>query len=134
MTDAPHAGACRCGLISAEMTAEPVLRLYCHCRDCRKQTGAPMMAFVVFNDSDVTWFGTPKTFRSGGVERSFCEHCGSQIGYRDDELPGEVYLALGFMDEPERYPPSFHAFEKRRLPFLHIADELPRHDGFSTQR
>lgn len=134
MTDAPHAGACRCGLISAEMTAEPVLRLYCHCRDCRKQTGAPMMAFVVFNDSDVTWFGTPKTFRSGGVERSFCEHCGSQIGYRDDELPGEVYLALGFMDEPERYPPSFHAFEKRRLSFLHIADELPRHDGFSTQR
>jgi hypothetical protein len=134
VTDAPHAGACRCGLISAEMTAEPVLRLYCHCRDCRKQTGAPMMAFVVFNDSDVTWFGTPKTFRSGGVERSFCEHCGSQIGYRDDELPGEVYLALGFMDEPERYPPSFHAFEKRRLPFLHIADELPRHDGFSTQR
>lgn len=131
---ASHAGACRCGLISAEIAGEPLLRLYCHCRDCRKQTGAPMMAFVVFRDSDVTWFGAPKTFRSGGVERSFCEHCGSQIGYRDDELPGEVYLTLGFMDEPERYPPSFHAFEKRRLPFLHIADELPRHDGFSTQR
>lgn len=111
-----------------------MLRLYCHCRDCRKQTGAPMMAFVVFNDSDVTWFGTPKTFRSGGVERSFCEHCGSQIGYRDDQLPGEIYLALGFMDEPERYKPSFHAFDKRRLPFIHLADELPRHDGFSTQR
>lgn len=129
-----HGGACRCGLISAEMKAEPVHASYCHCRDCRKQTGAPVMAFVVFNDQDVTWFGTPKTFRSGGVERSFCEHCGSQIGYRDDELPGEVYLTLGFMDEPERYPPSFHAFEKRRLPFLHIADELPRHDGFSIQR
>lgn len=134
MSDAPHGGACRCGLIWAEMRAQPMLRLYCHCRDCRKQTGAPMMAFVVFNDSDVTWFGTPKTFRSGGVERSFCEHCGSQIGYRDDQLPGEIYLALGFMDEPERYPPSFHAFDKRRLPFIHLADELPRHDGFSTQR
>jgi len=134
VSDAPHGGACRCGLISAEMRAQPMLRLYCHCRDCRKQTGAPMMAFVVFNDSDVTWFGTPKTFRSGGVERSFCEHCGSQIGYRDDQLPGEIYLALGFMDEPERYPPSFHAFDKRRLPFIHLADELPRHDGFSTQR
>lgn len=129
-----HGGACRCGLISAEMKAEPVHASYCHCRDCRKQTGAPVMAFVVFNDQDVTWFGTPKTFRSGGVERSFCEHCGSQIGYRDAQLPGEVYLALGFMDEPEKYPPTFHAFEKRRLPFLHIADELPRHDGFSPQR
>jgi hypothetical protein len=60
--------------------------------------------------------------------------CGGQIGYRDDLLPGEVYLTLGFMDEPERYPPVLHAFDKRRLPFLHIADDLPRHDGFSIAR
>lgn len=129
-----HAGACRCGLISAEIGAEPLLRSYCHCRDCRKQTGAPVMAFVAFRDGAVTWFGTPKTFRSGGVERSFCEHCGSQIGYRDDHLPGEIYFTLGFMDDPEHYPPMWHAFEQRRLPFLHIEDDLPRYDGFSVER
>ena len=134
MTGALHAGVCRCGLISADMRAEPILRSYCHCRDCRKQTGAPVMAFVAFREQDVDWFGTPKTFRSAGVERSFCEHCGSQIGYRDDKLPGEIYFSLGFMDDPEEYPPTLHAFEKRRLPFLHIDDDLPRFDGFSIER
>ena len=129
-----HTGSCRCGLISAESSAEPVLCSYCHCRDCRKQTGAPVVAFVGFREADLSWFGTPRSFRSGGVQRDFCERCGSQIGYRDDLLPGEVYLTLGFMDEPERYPPVLHAFEKRRLPFLHIADDLPRHDGFSIAR
>ena len=129
-----HAGSCRCGLISAESSVEPFLCSYCHCRDCRKQTGAPVMAFVGFREAELSWFGTPQSFRSGGVQRDFCGRCGSQIGYSDDLLPGEVYLTLGFMDEPERYPPVLHAFEKRRLPFLHIADELPRHDGFSIAR
>jgi len=134
MSGALHAGACRCGLIAADMHGAPFLCSYCHCRDCRKQSGAPLMAFVGFRETAVEWFGAPKTFRSSGVERSFCEHCGSQVSYRDDRLPGEIYFSLGFMDSPERYPPALHAFEKRRLPFLHIDDDLPRYDDFSIER
>ncbi len=129
-----HTGSCRCGVIGAEAKAEPFLVSYCHCRDCRKQTGAPVMAFVGFRESDLAWHGEPARWRSGGVERAFCASCGSQIGYRDERLAGDVYLTLGFMDEPERYPPSVHAFAMRQLPFLHIADDLPRHDGFSVER
>lgn len=129
-----HTGGCRCGLVSAEMSAEPFWTSYCHCRDCRRQTGAPVMAFVGFREGEIVWHGEAKTWHSGGVTRSFCDHCGGQIGYRDARLPGKVYLSLGFMDEPERYPPTHHAFEQRRLPFLHIADDLPRYDGFSIER
>jgi hypothetical protein len=132
--EALHTGACRCGLISSESRRDPFRTSYCHCRDCRKQSGAPVMAFVCFSEADLTWHGDPTTWRAGGVTRSFCGYCGSQIGYRDEKLPGEIYLSLGFMDEPERYPPQVHAFEKRRLPFLHIDDELPRYDGFSVGR
>ena len=129
-----HSGACRCGLVSADMSAGPVFSSYCHCRDCRKQTGAPVMAFVGFRRADLTWHGEPKSWRAGGVERYFCDHCGSQIGYHDDRLPGEIYMTLGFMDHPEQYPPTMHAFEARRLPFLHITDDLPRFDGFTVSR
>ncbi|MEO3997124.1 GFA family protein [Mesorhizobium sp. CAU 1732] len=129
-----HTGSCRCGLISAETNAEPFQRSYCHCRDCRKQTGAPVMAFVGFKEGDLVWHGEPKTWHAGGVTRSFCDYCGSQIGYRDAKLPGEVYLSLGFMDDPESYAPTLHAFTKRQLPFLHIDDDLPRYDGFSIER
>lgn len=129
-----HTSSCRCGLIGAEARADPFLCSYCHCRDCRKQTGAPVMAFVGFREGDLAWLGQPQTWRAGGVERSFCGNCGSQIGYRDDQLPGEVYLSLGFMDTPEDYPPTLHAFESRRLPFLHLDDDLPRYAGFSIDR
>ena len=132
---ANHHGSCRCGLISVEASAAPIWQSYCHCRDCRKQTGAPVMAFVGFRADSIAWFGEPNSWRgAGGVTRMFCGHCGSQIGYTDDRLPGEIYLALGFMDEPESYPPTSHAFVERQLPFLHMTDELPRFDGFSVKR
>jgi hypothetical protein len=129
-----YSGSCRCGQISAEMTADPIWQSYCHCRDCRKQTGAPVMAFVGFRADAVTFRGGLCTWRTGDVERHFCVHCGSQIGYHDDKLPGETYLTLGFMDQPERCAPTMHAFEQRRLPFLIIDDHLPRYEGFSRPR
>lgn len=129
-----HTGSCRCGAVRATASAEPFWRSYCHCRDCRKQTGAPMMSFVGFRNEELAWSGSPQIWRSGRVERSFCGACGSQIGYRDDNLPGETYLYLGFMDAPENHPPTLHAFEARRLPFLHLADDLPRFPGFSIER
>ncbi|WP_245409833.1 GFA family protein [Pararhizobium haloflavum] len=129
-----HTGSCRCGVISADAHGEPFRRAYCHCRDCRKQTGAPVMAFVGFKDEDLTFFGEPQSYRFGGVERVFCGRCGSQIGYRDEELPGRIYLTLGFMDEPQNHPPAFHAFTKRQLPFVELADDLPHFDGFPPER
>ena len=93
------------------------------------------MAFVGFGRNDPTWFGEPKEWRgAGGVTRMFCGHCGSQIGYKDDRFPDEIYFALGFMDEPERYPPTSHAFVARQLPFLHMTDDLRRFDGASVER
>ncbi|MCO6049426.1 GFA family protein [Mesorhizobium sp. RP14(2022)] len=130
-----HHGSCRCGAVRAEAQTAPFWRSYCHCRDCRKQSGAPVMAFVGFREEDLRWTGAaPQTWRNGQVERAFCGQCGSQIAYRDRKLPGEVYLSLGFMDLPEAYPPTLHAFATRALPFLSIADDLPRYDGFSIER
>lgn len=129
-----HTGSCRCGQVAAEIAAEPTWRSYCHCDDCRRQTGAPVSAFVGFHEADVAWRGEPRLWQRDGITRSFCGTCGSQIGYVDAGLPGEVYLMLGFLDEPQRLAPAVHAFEDRRLPFLDIRDDLPRFDSYSIER
>lgn len=79
----------------------------------------------------MTWQGEPRHWRNGDVERWFCGTCGNQIGCMDDKLPGEIYLHVGFLDRPEVHPPTFHAFERSKLPFPEIHDDLPRHSGFS---
>ena len=133
--DAAHAGSCRCGAVRFSASAEPFWRSYCHCGDCRKQTGAPVSAFVGWREGECRFQGAARNVRrTGAIERSFCSDCGSPLDYRDDRLPGEVYVHLGLLDEPENFAPTPHAFESRRLAFLRISDGLPRFQEFSIRR
>lgn len=76
-----------------------------------------------------------KTFsKTRGVLRSFCEKCGTFIGYADPGLPDEFYVSIGFMDAPEKFAPRAQAYWEMRLPFIVMADGLPRVNGYSRQR
>lgn len=130
-----YEGGCRCGAVRLTARADPIWRSYCHCDDCRKATGAPVTVFVGFAREVLAFEGEARcAFRSGSAERGFCGRCGSPLDYRDAELPGQIYVYLGVMDEPERFAPTLHAFESERLPFLHIKDDLPRFERFSVKR
>lgn len=128
-------GGCLCAAVRFAAHAGPIWRSYCHCGDCRRATGAPVAAFVGFPEEMTTFEGEARrSFRAGSIERSFCGRCGSPLTYRDEKLPGEVYVYLGVMNEPERFAPTLHAFESQRLPFLKIDDHLPRFERFSIER
>ena len=43
----PFTGGCACGAIRYECTAEPIMMLKCHCRDCQHVTGDGFAAAVV---------------------------------------------------------------------------------------
>ena len=133
----PVTGGCLCGAVRFRLRDRPDWTSYCHCKDCRRATGAPVVAFVGAATATVSFEGEvePATHRSSPeVRRSFCRRCGSPIGYRDERLPGMTYFFLGALDEPEAFPPRHHAFESQRLPWLHLDDGLPRRDRFSADR
>lgn len=136
MTTEPLAqmGQCRCGAIHILAAGAPLQVSYCHCTDCRKQTGAPVSAFVGFPTDRLRIEGAPATYRSGTVTRSFCGRCGSPIAYEVAALPGSMWFYVGILDHPEVFAPNLHAFESERLPWFQIADDLPRHARFSVPR
>src|SRR5882762_1408411 len=43
----PFSGGCACGAIRYESTAEPLMMLHCHCRDCQQSSGGPFSSFVI---------------------------------------------------------------------------------------
>jgi hypothetical protein len=43
----PFSGGCACGAIRYQATAEPVLMLHCHCRDCQRASGGPFSSYVI---------------------------------------------------------------------------------------
>jgi hypothetical protein len=129
-------GSCFCGAIAAEMMGEPFWIIYDHDDDCRKAIGAPLTIWVGYRTEKVRFVqGVPKAFsRTPGVMRTFCAECGSSIGYRDDGLGGETWLTIGFLDFPERFAPEAHGYWRLRLPWIMLADDLPRFETYTRER
>lgn len=104
-----YTGRCHCGAIHYELAGSPSAVSVCHCTDCQRSAGAPMVAWADFAETEVKLTkGTPKTVNtSGAAMRSFCPDCGSGLFYRNaDVLPGVVAVQTSTLDDPGALPPT----------------------------
>ena len=136
MSQKHEGGSCFCGAIVAQMKGDPFWICYDHDQDCRRAIGGAVIVWVGYRPEQIQFVaGNPKSFsKTRGVARTFCSECGSSISYTDQGIPNELYLALGFLDHPERFHPEAHAYWRERLTWIAFADELPRIDGYSRKR
>lgn len=128
-----HQGGCHCGAVRYEVSGEPLHVALCHCSDCRKSSGAPMVAWAAFTDDQFKLVeGEPVTFNSSGsAMRSFCPKCGSGLYYRNAEfLPGIVDIQSATLDDPEAMPPGAHIQTAERLAWMENAHSLPAFERF----
>lgn len=115
-----HAGGCLCGAVRYRVAGPPESVNLCYCRQCQKQSGAPMPGFATFRADRLNLLaGTPATFRaSDTATRSFCGRCGSALFWQRDGSD-QIDLALGSFDRPaELPPPSFQIWTRHRPAWL----------------
>jgi hypothetical protein len=123
----PLVGGCLCGAVRYQISATPRSADYCHCRMCRRSTGAPVVArLTVANDSFAWTKNEPAVYRSSpAAKRFFCAQCGTQLVLRDE--PGFLDVTLASLDVPEAVRPSYHIWTASRIGWFDTADELPRY-------
>ena len=131
VTDAVLAGGCHCGAVRYEARGEPFHATFCHCADCRRVAGAPVVAwFSVAREGFRVVSGRMRTYASSpGVERGFCGECGTALTYAADTSPGEIDVTTASLDDPARVPPWDHVKFASRLPWVVPGDGLPRFAG-----
>ena len=136
MTDGATDGGCLCGAVRFRLRGDPFWVSYCHCGDCRKASGGAFMVFAGYRREQVEMLGAGPAVHSSstGVRRSFCAECGTPMAYEHEALGGEIYLHIGTIDGAEALAPVCHAWDSQRLPWLELADDLPRHPGNSRPR
>jgi hypothetical protein len=127
-------GGCLCGAIRFSVTGYTEA-VHCHCRMCRKASGAPFMTWVSLPKSRLRLdCEAPPTYRSSsGAHRSYCAACGSQLFMRY-EGEDEVSVAIGTLDDPSEIEVEANIFAKDRLPLVRGFDaEVPDRTEFDDR-
>ncbi|KAA2214545.1 GFA family protein [Teichococcus oryzae] len=121
-------GRCHCGAIQYEMPEAEVLHhALCHCGDCRRHAGAPMVGWAMVPARHLKVTGTARVYRSSEHgRRSFCADCGTGLFYVNEAtLPGMVDVQSGTLDDPAALKPGAQIQVAERLPWMDGLDDLP---------
>ena len=123
-------GGCYCGALRYRVSAEPVSKAQCLCRECQYISGGGPNFFMVIPDAGFRYTsGTPQEFSRADLDapvtRQFCGTCGTHIATRKPGLAAAI-LKVGTLDNPAAYGgPKMAIFAVDQQPFHVLADALP---------
>jgi hypothetical protein len=126
-------GGCHCGAVRYRIDGEAMTHALCHCTDCRRNAGAPMVSWTMFPVAAVQVVkGATKTYASSeNGRRLFCADCGTGLFYTNAaQLPGIIDVQSSTFDHPEVIPPQAHIQVAERIGWMEKAHELPTFERF----
>jgi hypothetical protein len=130
----PFTGGCACGAVRYECTAEPIMMLKCHCRDCQRVTGGGFVPAMLMS---------PQTFRltrgqlryhftatldGGRHKRGLCPECGSRITGAESEGGKSQFIGIlaGTLDDPSWFRPQMDIFVSDAQPWDQMDPAIPK--------
>jgi hypothetical protein len=129
-------GGCHCGAIRYEVQGAPKWSSLCHCRDCRRHAGAPVVGWGAFPESAVRLVqGKPKIYISSEHgRRHFCGDCGTGLFYYNAvHLPGIADVQIATLDDPDAVAPQIHVQAAERIPWMERAHQLPMFERYPSK-
>ena len=120
-------GSCLCGGVAYEVDGPLGGIARCHCRECRKASGAEFATNAGVPREALRFTRGEDLLRSHesspGQERVFCGRCGSPILKRRGDRPGELRIRLGCLDSPVTDEPKIRVFTAEKLALSEIPDD-----------
>ena len=115
-------GGCHCGAIRYEATAAPTRHALCHCADCRKSAGAPVVGWAKVRSS------------SEHGRRHFCPDCGAGLFYTNDVIfVGVIDVQSATLDDPDAImPPMAQIQVAERIGWMKDAHLLPHFERYTA--
>jgi hypothetical protein len=124
---ATHTGSCLCGKVRFAARGDLRGVVYCHCSQCRRQSGH-FVAATQSRDADIeiegrealVWYGASDVARRG-----FCGTCGSLLFWKHHDLDS-VSIMAGAFDKPSGLHGQSHIFVADKGDYYSIDDGLPQ--------
>jgi hypothetical protein len=125
-------GQCHCGAVRYEMPAETIHRALCHCSDCRRHSGAPMVAWGLVRKDQLKVDGETREYASSEHgRRHFCPKCGTPLFYTSDAVfPGQIDVQIATLDNPDAIEPTAQIQTAERIGWMERLDQLPQFERY----
>ena len=132
MTRSRASGQCHCGAIRYSMPTAVEHHALCHCQDCRRHAGAPMVGWALVDQTDLEMTGTPKIYASSEHgRRHFCGDCGTGLFYTNEAIfPGQIDVQSATLDDPDLIPAGAQIQIAERIGWMEKLDEMPTFDRY----
>ena len=124
-------GGCLCGAVRYRAEGEPKHSIYCHCRLCQKSAGAPLVAWLTVKRSTFALIGSAPSWydSTAGARRGFCATCGTALFFEEKGPADWIGITVASLDHPEWVAPRRHIWTGSQMPWLKLADDLPRREN-----
>ena len=122
-------GGCLCGAIRYRIDGPSRRATSCHCLHCRRSSAAAFVTWAEYRSADFKVLsGSPSCYESRPrVTRQFCGACGTQLTYRHADDPETIDVTACSLDDADKVAPEDHVWCDRMLPWVKLADGLPRY-------
>ena len=134
MTDTPThaAGSCHCGAIRYSMPTAVEHHALCHCQDCRRHAGAPLVGWGMVARDALDVSGTPKIYASSEHgRRHFCGECGTGLFYTNEQIfPGKIDVQTATLDDPDLIPAQVQIQTAERIGWMERLDQMPSFERY----
>ena len=126
-----YQGACQCGAIKYEASAEPLMIYACHCTICQTQSGSAFGLAAAFASDAIAWSGIePQHFERPGHGRKcrcyFCPRCGTRLYHQWFTDEGDypfVSIKPGTLDDTSWIRPGCHVWTQHAQPWVRFAED-----------
>ncbi|MEX1317439.1 MAG: GFA family protein [Synechococcaceae cyanobacterium] len=130
-----HQGACYCGSVQIEVSGEPEIMGFCHCRSCRAWSASPVHASAMWKPESVrivagrehlrTFHKTPESHS----HRQFCGRCGGHLMVAAPEW-GLIDVSPAILPSLRFIPVGHANYSESILP---MKDGLPKYRDFPEE-
>jgi hypothetical protein len=129
-------GGCHCGSIRYVAEGKAINHALCHCTDCRRSAGAPMVGWTMYPDcgSDGNQGSRPRSTNrprtAGGISAPSAAPAWSITN--EVTLPGLIDVQSATYDNPDAVPAQAHIQVAERIGWMERAHELPSFERFPS--
>jgi len=130
----PITGSCLCARVQLNIKTLAREVMYCHCKQCRKQSGHFFAAtsamdkhLQISGEDQLRWYAA-----SESAKRAFCQNCGSVLMWKQNGSDSTSILA-GCLDNAEHLAAVSHIFVADKGDYYDIHDGLPQYQQVNNQ-